>query len=44
MLDRSNNLSPDFNYSRSLLSSSVNKVTTSTYKFVSVILNVAFAG
>ena len=37
-----NLLNPDFNCSRKLLSSSVDKVTNGTYSFVSVILNVAF--
>ena len=37
-------LNPDFNCSKKLLSSFVDKVTTGTYNFVSVILNVAFAG
>ena len=37
-------LNPDFNCSKKLLSSSVDKVTTGTYNFVSVILNVAFVG
>ena len=37
-------LNPFFNCSKSLLSSSVYKVTTGTYSFVSVILNVAFVG
>ena len=36
-------LNPDYNCSKSLLSSSVDKVTTDTYSFVSVIWNVAFA-
>ena len=35
---------PDFNCSKKLLSSSVDKVTTGTYNFVSFISNVAFAG
>ena len=34
-------LNPDFNCSKKLLSSFVDKVTTGTYNFVSVILNVA---
>ena len=34
-------LNPDFNCSKKLLSSFVEKVTTGTYNFVSVILNVA---
>ena len=33
-----------FNYSKGLLSSSVNKVTVGTYNFVSVISNVAPVG
>ena len=33
-----------FNYSKSLLSSSVDKVTTGTYNFVSFVLNVAIVG
>ena len=37
-------LNPVFNCSKSLLSSSVDKVTTTTYYFVSSILNVAFVG
>ena len=37
-------LNPDFNCSKKLLSSFVDKVTTGTYSFVSVILNVAFVG
>ena len=37
-------LNPDFNYSKILLSSSVHKLTTGRYNFVSVILNVAFLG
>ena len=37
-------LNPVFNCSKSLLSSSVDKVTTATYYFVSSILNVAFVG
>ena len=37
-------LNPVFNCSKSLLSFSVDKLTTKTYKFVSVILNVAFVG
>ena len=37
-------LNPVFNCSKSLLSYSVDKVTTGTYNFVSVILNVAFVG
>ena len=35
-------LNPVFNCSKSVLSFSVDKVTTETYNFVSVILNVAF--
>ena len=35
-------LNPDFNCSKKLLSSFVDKVTTGTYNFVSVILNIAF--
>ena len=37
-------LNPDFNYSKKLLSSFVDNVTTGTYNFVSVILNIAFFG
>ena len=37
-------LNPVFNCSKSLLSSLVDKVTADTYKFVSVISNVAFVG
>ena len=37
-------LNPVFNCSKNLLSSSVDKVTTGTYNFVSVIVNAAFAG
>ena len=37
-------LNPAFNCSNNLLSSSVVKVTTGTYNFVSVILNVVFVG
>ena len=37
-------LNPDFNCSKKLLSSFVDKVTTGTYNFVSVILNVAPIG
>ena len=37
-------LNPVFNCSKRLLSSSIYKVTASTYNFVSVILNVAFLG
>ena len=37
-------LNPDFNCSKKLLSSFVDKVTTGTYNFVSVILNVAPVG
>ena len=37
-------LNPDFSCSKKLLSFSVDKVTTDTYNFVSVILNVAFDG
>ena len=37
-------LNPDFNCSKKLLSSFIDKVTTGTYNFVSVILNVAFVG
>ena len=37
-------LNPDFNCSESLLLSSVDKVTTGTYSFVTVILNVVFVG
>ena len=37
-------LNPVFNCSKSLLSSSVDKVTTRTCNFVSVVLNVAFIG
>ena len=37
-------LNPVLNFSKSFLSFSVNKVTTGTCNFVSVILNVAFVG
>ena len=37
-------LNPVFNCSKSLLSLSVDKVTTGTHSFVSFILNVAFVG
>ena len=37
-------LNPVLNCSKSVLSFSVNKVTTGTYSFTSVILNVAFVG
>ena len=37
-------LNPVFNYSKSLLSFSADKVTTGTYNFASFILNVAFVG
>ena len=35
-------LTPDFNCSKKLLSSSVDKVTTGIYNFVSVNINIAF--
>ena len=37
-------LNPVLNCSKNLLSSLVERVTTGTYNFVSVILNVAFVG
>ena len=37
-------LNPDFNYSKSFISFSFNKVTTGTYNFVSSIWNVASDG
>ena len=37
-------LNPVFNCSKSFLSSSVDKVTTGTYNFISAILNVTFVG
>ena len=37
-------LNPDFNCSKNLLSSFVDKVTTGTYNFVSLVLNVSFVG
>ena len=37
-------LNPNFNCSKNFISFSFDKITTGTYKFVSVIWNIAFSG